>query len=510
MCSSQALSGISLFGAEIISFSATQVSNYSISIAQGDSHFATNITDITFCDVSVTYTHPGQNDTINLQVWLPSHNWNGRFIGTGGGGYAAGYFNTSLGFEVARGYAAASTNAGHDLDELTAEGWALLSPGNVNMYLLQDFATVSLNDMAVMGKAIAENYYGTAPKYSYWNGCSNGGRQGVTMAQRYPTQYNGILAAAPAVNWGSLLPALYYPQVVMNNLASSPQQCELEALTAAATQTCDGLDGVIDGIISIPWLCNFDPDAMLGTEISCSGNSHRISQEAITVAKATWTGPRNTDGSFLWYGLNYDAPLSSLANTTCSANGICTGAPFTISSDWIRLFVLKDPGFNISTITQLQFEEAFSSSNQQYNSIIGIVDPDLSQFRNAGGKMLTWHGLADNIIPPQGTANYYERVASLDPSVGNYYRHFQAPGVQHCAGGLGAYPWNAFDSLVAWVENGTAPITLDGVSLPVNGTVSRQNLCLYPLVSKYTHGDPTLATSYECVSPLMARTKAMW
>lgn len=174
-CSASVLSEFSLFGAEIISISAVQVTDYSTSIAQTDSHFAENITNLNFCDVSVIYTHPGQNDTINVQVWLPSDNWNGRFIGTGGGGYAAGFFNSSLGFEVARGYAAASTDAGHDLNALTAEGWALLSPGNVNMYLLQDFATVSLNDMAAMGKAITQNYYGSIPNYSYWNGCSNGG-----------------------------------------------------------------------------------------------------------------------------------------------------------------------------------------------------------------------------------------------------------------------------------------------------------------------------------------------
>lgn len=151
------------------------------------------------------------------------------------------------------------------------------------------------------------------------------------MAQRYPTQYNGILAAAPAINWGSFLPALYYPQAVMNDLNRYPRPCELEALTAAAINACDGLDGVMDGIISMPQLCNFDPHSMLGSKFLCSGQPFKISQVAIAVAEAAWTGARNTDGSFLWYGLNYDAPLSTVANTTCQTNGTCAGALFIIA-----------------------------------------------------------------------------------------------------------------------------------------------------------------------------------
>ncbi|KAH9212903.1 Tannase/feruloyl esterase [Leptodontidium sp. 2 PMI_412] len=500
LCSASVFSGLSLFGADILSVSTARVANYSVATQQADSHFAANLTGLNFCNVSVVYTHPGQNDTINVQIWLPSNNWNGRFMGTGGGGFAAGYFDPSLAPAIARGYSAASTNAGHDMDALSPASWALLSPGNVNLYLLQDFATVSLNDMALIGKAVTQEYYGTGAKYSYWNGCSNGGRQGLAMAQRYPQQYNGILAAAPAVNWGSLIPSLYWPQAVMNAIQRYPRPCELDALTAAAIEACDANDGVVDNIISIPQLCRFDPQTMVGKPFSCAGNSSTISQEAATVAKAAWTGPRKGDGSFLWYGLTYDAPLSALAGTTCSSNGSCSASPFAIGSEWIRLFVLKDPSLNLSTITQQPFEDIFSSSNQQYDSIIGNRDADLSHFRKAGGKLLTWHGLADQLIPPQSTTEYYQRVASLDPDIGNFFRHFEAPGVHHCGDGVGAFPGNALDSLVSWVENGTAPTILEAVSIPVNGSSSGQNLCLYPLISMYTRGDPTLPSSYECVA----------
>lgn len=172
------------------------------------------------------------------------------------------------------------------------------------------------------------------------------------------------------------------------------------------------------------------------------------------------------------------------------------------------MFIAKDSGLNISTINRLAFENSFAASNQQYDSIIGIADPDLSKFRNAGGKMLTWHSLADNIIPPQGTTNYYDRVAALDPSVSDYYRYFQAPGIEHCTGGPSAYPWKAFDSLVEWVENGRSPTTLGAMSLPINGTISYRDLCMYPWMTIYTRGDPTLASSYDCVPTRLGRTGA--
>jgi len=207
-----------VFGAEILLLSASSVTNHSVSLGQADAHFPINITGLDFCNVSVQYTHPGQNDRINVQVWLPLRQWNGRFMGTGGGGFATEIGAWSLPYAVSLGYSAVATDGGHLSDIFGHVTWALTSPGNINWALLQDFAAVALDDAATIGKAVTTAYYGSHPKYSYWNGCSTGGRQGMMMAQRYPSQYDGILAGAPAINWSRLTLGAYWAQLVMNQL----------------------------------------------------------------------------------------------------------------------------------------------------------------------------------------------------------------------------------------------------------------------------------------------------
>jgi Tannase and feruloyl esterase len=207
-----------VFGAEILSLSASVVTNYSLSLVQLDAHFPINITGLDFCNVSVQYTHPGQNDRINVYVWLPLSQWNGRFMGTGGGGFTTELGGYSLSYAVSLGYSAVSTDAGHISDFFGRVTWALTSPGSLNWALLHDFAAVALDDAATIGKAVTTAYYGSPPKYSYWNGCSTGGRQGMMMAQRYPSQYDGILAGAPGIDWTRIIPGTYWAQLVMNQL----------------------------------------------------------------------------------------------------------------------------------------------------------------------------------------------------------------------------------------------------------------------------------------------------
>lgn len=220
-CTSSTFASLSLAGGEILNLKTTQISNYSVSPAEDRSanHFPENTTNVNACEVAVQYTHPGQNDTINVVVWLPS-NWTGRFMGVGGGGWGTGYGRPSLAWSVSKGFASATTDGGHDAD-VAADSWALVSPKNVNWVLLQDFAAIALDDMTTLGKESARIFYGEQPKFSYWNGCSTGGRQGLMMAQRYPDQYEGILAAAPAINWEKFLVAEYWPQLIMNQLGKA-------------------------------------------------------------------------------------------------------------------------------------------------------------------------------------------------------------------------------------------------------------------------------------------------
>ncbi|EON68639.1 hypothetical protein W97_07897 [Coniosporium apollinis CBS 100218] len=502
-CSASSIPNPELFGAEITSLTAHEVHNYSTTgEAYAAGGVARNYTGLEFCQVNITYTHPGANDSVHVQVWLPLSGWNQRFLGTGGGGFTTGTMAPALAPAIANGYSAASTDGGHGIG-VSASTWALLSLGNVDLHLLVDFASRSLHDMTVLGKAVTESFYGTAPQYSYWNGCSTGGRQGLMEAQRYANDYDGILATAPAINWHKFVTAEIWPQVVMHELGVYPDQCEFNAITAAAIEACDPLDGVTDSIIAATGLCNFDPHTLVGQPFTCDtdGTQRTYSSAAATIALETWNGAHTDNGTRLWYGLAPGSPLNGLANTNRTSNGTSYGVPFVISDEWIRLFVVKDPAFSTTNLTTAAFESIFRQSVQEYASIIGTDDPDLSAFRDAGGKMITWHGLADPLIPPNGTVDYYDRVVATDPEVMDYYRVFLAPGVGHCSGGPGPYPENALGALVDWVEQGVAPEELAATSPAVNGTVARRPLCPYPLVARWDGvGDWTEASSYECAA----------
>jgi hypothetical protein len=232
------------------------------------------------------------------------------------------------------------------------------------------------------------------------------------LAQRYPDTYDGIAALSPAINWDQFIPATAWAQTVMSIMGEYPNNCEFRALTAAAIATCDQLDGIIDGLISNPDACRFDPFSMIGQMVNCSstGAPVTISKAAATVANATWTGPRTAKGEFLWYGVNHEAPLvaqtlsegptadSGYATTRCSLNGTCEGVPTGLGEAWFQLFVKKDPSWNTSLIESVDtYESLFKASVDQYKSIFGTSFADLSAFRNSGGKIITYHGL---VSPP--------------------------------------------------------------------------------------------------------------
>lgn len=483
-CETAAIPTPSLFGASISSISAVKVNNSTLAGAP-----------VSFCNVSLVYTHPGERDNINVWVWLPD-DWSGRFQGVGGGGWTTGLVAASMVKAIVGGYAAVSTDGGHSATA-TAESWGLLSPGNVNLYLLQDFASVALNDMTVLGKEITEAYYGRRIKYSYWNGCSTGGRQGLMMAQRYPEAYDGILAQSPAINWVDFQYTQCWPQQLMHWANYFPSQCELNAITAAAVEACDELDGLKDGVIGLIGDCHFKAKSAIGKSYSCNGTEGRVTRETAALAQSFWNGARSVTGKFEWFGLNYQSAFSGIANTTCGANGTCTGVPFQICVDWIQLFIHRDPAFEAFNVTHKQWDIDLHTSRQLYTSIINTADPDLSQFREGGGKMITWHGMADPLIFFNGTVDYYQRVLRRDRHAADFYRFFQAPGVGHCGGGAGAVPTDPLGALIRWVESGEAPETL-----PANRTVDGkewvQDLCQYPLSSIYRGGDPSEASSFRC------------
>ncbi|RVU27661.1 tannase/feruloyl esterase family alpha/beta hydrolase [Streptomyces antnestii] len=456
-----------------------------------------------FCQVTVTLTHPGDNDHAKVQTWLPVSGWNGRFQAIGGSAYAAGDGGVGLGTAVKNGYAVTTTDAG--VGDVVDTSWALSSEGQVNTALLKNFASRSQHEAAVVGKEVVGAVYSKRAAYSYFTGCSTGGRQGYMEAQRYPDDYDGILADAPAVNWDEFEVATLWPQVVMNNEKTYPTGCEFDAFTNAAVKACDSLDGAKDGLVNDLERCNFDPRSLIGTKVVCEGKELTITAADAAVVSKIWDGPRTASGKKLWSGVPIGADLKGLAEIEVDTNGTVKGKPFPVPAVWVQLWLKKDPSFDVSTITYSQFTQLFEQSQAEYDKVIGTDDPDLSAFRESGGKLLTWHGLADQYIPTQGTVEYRKQVEQEmggSGRVDDFYRLFLAPGTDHCglngadgsADGLGA--------LRAWVEHGKAPSTLPATLINASQQSVTRDLCSYPQVSRYDgYGDPAVASSFRCVSP---------
>jgi feruloyl esterase len=288
----------------------------------------------------------------------------------------------------------------------------------------------------------------------------------------------------------------------MNQQKDHPTSCEFNAFIQAAIAACDSGDQVNGGIIDQPDACGFDPRTLIGAKVICDGTTLTITAADADVVSRIWQGP-NLNGLPLWYGLPKGAPIDQLAGTTTAADGSRTGMPFPIADAWIRYFLKQQPSFDTATITYTQFAQLFAQSRIEYNQIIGTDSPDLTAFRNTGGKMITWHGLADPVIFPQGTVNYYQRVQAITGGASNldsFYRLFLAPGVGHCGlTGNGPVPTDALTAVVNWVEKGQAPATLPAATVDSTGGVITRNLCPYPKAARYNgSGDPNSAANYTC------------
>ncbi|EEU33441.1 uncharacterized protein NECHADRAFT_56660 [Fusarium vanettenii 77-13-4] len=491
-----------VFGVSIVSIQTSLVSNFSavIPAAYRFAQPTIEVSNATFCNVTVTYTHPGLSDSINVESWLPVQNWNERLLATGGGGWVAGRFQLSYSVmtgAIGEGYATVTTDAGLGIspDPLawtSAEPWALVSPGNVNLYHLRNFGHLSLKEMTVIGKSLISSFYSEEPKFSYWSGCSQGGRQGLEIAQRYPDLYDGIVAGAPGIYLPQVVSNIYWPQQYMNEIGKYPLPCEFDAITKAAITECDGLDGVADGIISDTEICEkrFNPTKLTGKAIECAqtNSTTSISAEAVKIAKLAWDGISTAEGKSIWHGLNIGADLTATdpagggygtASTKCS-NGSCVGNPSELGASWIRLFLAQDRNFQLAKLTRKEFLRLVRLGIHDYSSFIRTSDPDLSGFRDAGGKIITFHGLADNVIPSKGTEQYYKEVAAFSPDARSFTRYYPVPGLDHCFGGTGGQPINLMSQLRAWVENGTAPESSPVTIIDRDGEPQQRVLCPYP------------------------------
>jgi pimeloyl-ACP methyl ester carboxylesterase len=409
---------------------------------------------------------------LHVTVWLPLSTWNGRFQGVGGGGFVGGFSYRELNVALRNGYAGATTDSGHPASQAQGE-FALNPDGSLNNAAISDFADRAIHDMTVAGTLLVKQFYGRGPRYTYFNGCSQGGRQGLVEAQRYPNDYDGIVSGAPAMDLPQLSAMQLWPQVAMRLAGDEVAQCKFGAFQAAVIAQCDPLDGLRDGLISNVAACRFDPRTLIGTTTPCG----TITATDAAVMQQILDGPPG-----LWYGLEPGAMANFL-----------TSMPFYVATGFEQYFVMQDPDFDWTTLTYSGYRELFARGVAKFPSLESD-STDLRAFHASGGKLVLWAGLADPYIPPQNVIRYYQQLGRAD----SYARLFLAPGVGHCvserAGAYGPIPVDPLASLTSWVEHGVAP-----ASLPARLGERSRPVCRYPLIARYNgHGDPNQAASFHC------------
>jgi feruloyl esterase len=445
------------------------------------------------CRVVAIATHPPAGDKVRIWIAIPTVNWNGRFLGTGGGGFSGGNPG-SVNQPASLGFAAGATDTGH---QGGSAAFALDANGKLDWQAIRNFAHVGIHEMTVTGKALTQAMYGAAPARSYFNGCSTGGRQGLMEAQRYPQDYDGIAAGAPAINWTNLMMQSFWGSMLMNAASNPIPACKLTAATAAAVTACDGIDGVKDGVLEDPKRCTYDLKTLVGTS---AGECGPFTQADTDIIRKLWEGPRREDGGPLWYGPARGADLNALAP---SRGTPLAPQAFGFSVDWLRYFITQNPQFDWTTVTPAAYQQIWDRSAEQYGNVIGTDNPDLTGFRERGGRAIVWHGWADALITAESTIDYYTRVQQRmggAEKTSDFVRLFLAPGVGHCAGGAGPAPTGVLDALLTWVEDGKAPVTLTAVRRDQTGAVVRSRpLCQYPLVAKYQRtGSTDDAANFIC------------
>jgi len=441
---------------------------------------------------------PGQSQHLIIRVGLPPNSvditagavpWNGKNRDIGGGGFAGAVGAVTSSTNL--GYVGTSTDTGHS----AAQGgsFALNPDGTLNVGLIEDFASDGIHEQHVWGVNLARAYYGTDPIRKYWIGCSTGGRQGHYQAQNFPRDFDGILAGANAYNWDRFITAELWPQVVMNQWLGGPiASAKLNAVTNAAILACDAQDAIPgDGFIQDPRACTYSAKSFLCSAYGgSSSDPNCLNPREVSAVNQIWNGPTDAQGNRVWYGLERGASLSG---------GLAGTNPFSIATDHFRYWIHQDPSFDWHTVTYASFVNDMLSSIAKFNDIIG-TDDDLNAFHSAGGKMITYHGLADQLIFPRGTYHYYNTVAQGNyQATQTFYRFFPYPGNAHCGGGTGPQidAEALFSRLVDWVENGVAPdFVVASQTTPVART---RKICMYPNVPVYNgSGSTDDQASFHC------------
>jgi feruloyl esterase len=458
-----------------------------------------------FCRVA-GMIKPSSDSEIKFEVWMPSANWNGKFHGIGNGGFAGSISYTGLAGALARGYATASTDTGHAGNDAS---WALGHPEKI-----VDYGYRGIHEMTEKAKLIVKAFYGDGPKRSYFASCSNGGRQALMEAQRFPDDYDGIIAGAPANAYTQIMTGFAWNmQATLNDPGSYITSKKLKAIEAAALAACDARDGVTDGVLDDPTKCGFDPAALL-----CKGDEtdECLTEKQIAALKKIYSGPRDAKGQQIIPGFTPGGETGLGGWTPWITGATPTSAlQYFFSTQAFRNMVYNDPKWDYKTF---DLERDGKMVDEKLAPVLNATDPNLKAFSARGGKLILYHGWNDAALPPTNTINYFQSVVAKfgRRQTDSFARLFMAPGVQHCGGGPGP---DSFGQTVTraqsdpqhdltlalerWVEQGVAPDKVIATKRQGNSEtppLRTRPLCPYPQVARYKGSGATDdAANFNCV-----------
>lgn len=439
-----------------------------------------NFTVPAFCRVQLT-----TRKRAKTEVWLPAA-WNQKMAGLGNGGELGAVVFDELYYAILEGYAGVSTDLGHQSYGADAS-WALNRPD-----LIKEFGYRATHDMTVAAKALVSAYYGRAPAHTYFYGGSAGGRQALMEAERFPTDYDGIVSLYPALGWTHIASGMIAQELKLGAAGAQLSADQSLALNAAVLAACDDLDRLHDGIIADPTRCVFDP----GT-LACAPSKPQaacLSAEQVAAVRALYQPFRLSSGALVYGGL----PYGSEYEWSCSVLHEAFNFPF--ANSWFQNEVFSNPNWDFHTFDP---DADVARADALLAGTLDASSPNLDAFRAAGGKLLMAQGQSDAIVVPQNTTDYYAKLLKrYGKGTKLFVRLFMEPGVGHCGAGPGPGAWDPLVTLSSWTEGGTAPDKIVAYKSNSDGSTMSRPLCPYPKQARYIgQGSTNDAANFYCAVP---------
>ncbi len=425
---------------------------------------------------------------IKFELWLPD-DWNGKYQQVGNGGYTGAINYPTMGGALAKGFATASTNLGHESKNAFSADWMV-----GHMQRILDFGYRAHHLVSETAKRMVDAYYGKAPSYSYFVGCSSGGWQALTEIQKYPADFDGVVAGAPAHNFVRLnLRSTIVAQMSLEHPEGNLSAAQTKLVAAAARKRCDPEDGVTDGLISAPLQCDFDPKAL-----ECKAGEPAdacLTPPQVERVKALYGPIESKGGLALYPGPTIAAGLRPSASAKADAPALA--APLRNA--------LAEFGYKKDlTLGSFDADRDIPPMEKLMNPVMSSVNPDISKFKRRGGKVVAWQGWGDPAISPYNTLHYYDTVKEkIGGDMDDFYRIFFVPGMGHCgAGARGPDKFNVVTALENWVEKGVAPTRIESAQYKDGRLTRTRPLCMYPEVPKYKGaGSTDDAANFVCAKP---------